>query len=107
MDVVRAADVEPVEMLPGVWRRTLAYGERVMIAQFTLEEGAAVPLHRHHQEQTGYIVKGELEMTIGSETYRLKAGDSYLAPANVEHGAKVVKAAVVIDAFSPPREDYK
>ncbi|MEA3460095.1 MAG: cupin domain-containing protein [Chloroflexota bacterium] len=107
IDVVRVAEVESVEMLPGVKRRTLSCGERVMLVQFTFDEGAVVPLHQHPQEQTGYVVKGELEMKIGSETYRLKAGDSYLAPANVEHGAKVVKEAVVVDAFSPPQEDYK
>ena len=107
MDVVRAADVEPVEMLPGVWRRTLLWGERVMLVQFTLEEGAVVPLHRHPQEQAGYVVEGELSMTVAGQTRPVRAGESYLAPANVEHGATALKRTVVIDAFSPPREDYK
>ena len=99
--------MEPVEMLPGVQRRTLSCGERVMLVQFTFEKGAVVPLHRHPQEQAGYVVRGKLEMRIGDETHLLKAGDSYLAPANMEHGAKVMEEAVVIDAFAPPREDYK
>ena len=101
------AKVEAVEMLPGIWRRTLNYGEQVMIVHFTLEEGAVVPPHRHPQEQVGYVVEGELLMMIGGETHTLKAGQSYLAPSDVEHGATVVKRAIVIDAFSPPREDYK
>jgi quercetin dioxygenase-like cupin family protein len=104
---VRASEVEAVEMLPGVWRRTLNYGEQAMMAHFTLEEGAVVPPHRHPQEQVGYVVEGEMLMTIGGETHTLKAGHSYLAPSNVEHGATVVKRAIVVDAFSPPREDYK
>jgi quercetin dioxygenase-like cupin family protein len=103
----RAAEVEAVEMAPGVWRRTLSYGRQTMLVHFTLEEGAAVPPHRHPQEQVGYLVEGELRMVIGGETHTLKAGQSYLAPSNVEHSATVVKRAVVIDAFSPPREDYK
>jgi quercetin dioxygenase-like cupin family protein len=94
-------------MVPGIWRRTLQYGEQVMIVHFTLEEGAVVPVHRHSQEQVGYVVEGELLMTIGGETQTLRAGQSYLAPSDVEHGVTVVKRAIVIDAFSPPREDYK
>jgi quercetin dioxygenase-like cupin family protein len=104
---LKVAEVEAVEMVPGVWRRTLSYGEQVMIVHFTLEERAVVPPHRHPQEQAGYVVEGELLMTIGGETHTLKAGQSYLALSNVEHSATVVKRAVVIDMFSPPREDYK
>jgi quercetin dioxygenase-like cupin family protein len=104
---VRVAEVEAVEMLPGIWRRTLNYGEQVMIVHFILEEGAVVPPHRHPQEQVGYVVEGELLMMIGGETHTLRAGQSYLAPSDVEHSATVVKRAIVIDAFSPPREDYK
>ncbi|HID86903.1 MAG TPA: cupin domain-containing protein [Anaerolineae bacterium] len=105
--ILRSSQIEPVEMVPGVWRRTLAYGERVMIVQVTLEEGAVVPAHNHPHEQVGYVVEGELEMTIAGETHRLQAGDSYLAPANVEHSARAARRTVVIDAFAPPREDYK
>ena len=104
---VRAAEVEAVEMLPGIWRRTLNYGEQVMMIHFTLEEGAVVPPHRHPHEQVGYVVEGELLMMIGEETHTLKPGQSYLAPSDVEHSATVVKRAIVMDAFSPPREDYK
>lgn len=105
--IVKSSEVEPILVMKGMWRRTLCFGERMMLAHFTLEEGAVIPPHSHPHEQVGYVVEGELAMTIADETYSLRAGDSYLAPANVEHGAKVVKEAVVIDAFSPPREDYK
>lgn len=104
---IKVMEVEPVEMMPGVWRRTLCYGDGVMLAHFTLEEGAVAPPHRHPQEQVGYVIEGELVMTVGDQTWPLKAGESYLAPANVEHGAEAVKQVVLIDAFSPPRDDYK
>jgi len=52
-------------------------------------------------------VEGELSMTVAGQTRPVRAGESYLAPANVEHGATAVKRTVVIDVFSPPREDYK
>ena len=78
-----------------------------MIVHFILEEGAVVPSHSHPHEQVGYVVEGELEMTVAGETHRLQAGDSYLAPANVEHSARAAQRTVVIDAFAPPREEYK
>jgi len=107
VDIVRASDVEPVEMVPGVWRRTLSWGERLMVVQVILEEGAVVPAHRHPHEQITYIVEGELSMDVEGRTYVLVPGDSLLFPAGVEHGATALKRTLVIDTFSPPREEYK
>jgi quercetin dioxygenase-like cupin family protein len=107
IDVVRASDVEPVEMVPGLWRRTLSWGERLMVVQVTLEEGAVVPAHRHPHEQITYVIEGELSMDVEGQAYVLRAGDSLLFPADVEHGATALKRTLVIDTFSPPREDYK
>lgn len=105
--IVELSKVKPVEMVPGVWRRTLATGERLMLVHVTLEEEAVVPLHRHPHEQVGYVVSGELKMTIGGTEHSLKPGDSYLIPSNVEHGAVAPRGAQVLDIFSPPREDYR
>ena len=107
VDVVKATDVEPVEMAPGVWRRTLSWGERLMVVQVVLEEGAVVPAHRHPHEQITYIVEGKLSMDVEGRTHVLVPGDSLLFPANVEHGATALKRTLVVDSFSPPREEYK
>ena len=50
----------PVEMLPGVVRRTLTEGERMMLIEVTLQQGAVVPLHTHPHEQIGYLASGRL-----------------------------------------------
>jgi quercetin dioxygenase-like cupin family protein len=105
--MVKAADVEPVEMVPGVWRRTLAWGERLMVVQVTLEEGAVVPAHRHPHEQISYVIEGELSMDVEGRTHVLGAGDSLPFPSDVEHGATALKRTLVVDTFSPPREEYK
>jgi quercetin dioxygenase-like cupin family protein len=107
VDVVSAAGVEPVQMVPGLWRRTLSWGERLMIVQVTLEEGAVVPGHQHPHEQITYVIEGELSMDVEGRTYVLRAGDSLLFPGDVEHGATALKRTLVVDTFSPPREDYK
>jgi quercetin dioxygenase-like cupin family protein len=107
VDAIKAAGVEPVEMVPGVWRRTLSWGERLMVVQVTLEEGAVVPAHRHPHEQITYVVEGELSMEVEGQTYVLGAGDSLLFPSDVEHGAAALQRTLVVDTFSPPREEYK
>lgn len=104
---VKAAEVGPVEMLPGVWRRTLSYGQRLMMVQTTLKEGAVVPVHSHPHEQVTYIVEGQLSMEVDGQTYMLGPGDSLLLPGDVKHGATAIERTLVIDTFSPPREDYK
>jgi quercetin dioxygenase-like cupin family protein len=104
---VRADKVEAVEIVPGVWRRTLSYGERLMVVQATLEEGAVVPVHNHPHEQITYIVEGQLSMEVGGQTYVLGPGTSLLLPSDVGHGATAIERTLVIDTFSPPREDYK
>ncbi len=101
------ADIEPVEMLPGLDRRTLGCGERLMIAEFRAGAGVEVPMHRHPHEQVGYVVSGEVELTIGDETECCRPGDSYTIPGGVAHGARFVSECVIIDGFSPPREDYR
>jgi len=106
-DVVKAADVEPAEMVPGVWRHTLCWGERLMVVQVVLEEGAVVPAHRHPYEQITYIIEGELSMDVEGRTHVLGAGDSLLFPGDVEHGATALQRTLVVDTFSPPREEYK
>jgi len=104
---VKAAEVEAVEMLPGAWRRTLNYGERLMVVQATLEEGTVVPVHSHPHEQITYIIEGRLSMEVRGQTHVLGPGDSLLFPGDVEHGATAIERTLVLDTFSPPREDYK
>lgn len=84
-------------------------GEKVMMAFFDLDAGAALPMHQHPHEQMGVVMSGELTLTIGDETKACRAGDTYLIPPNTPHGANVPPSgpAKVLDIFSPPREDYR
>lgn len=106
-DVVRVTEVEPVEMMAGVWRRTLATGERLMISHITLDKDATVPMHSHPHEQVGYVIQGRMRMTIGEQIYEFEPGDSYLIPGGVEHDATALTDCVALDIFSPPREEYR
>ena len=89
------SDAKPVEMFPGVTRRTLAYGQSLLLAEFTYEKGARAPLHRHPHEQITYVVEGRLNIA-GIPTV-VEKGDSYLIPSNVEHGQFALERTVTAD----------
>lgn len=100
------AEADPVEMFPGVVRRTLSSGDRMTLVEVTLAEGAEVPDHSHPHEQVGYVARGRVRFTIGGETRELVGGDGYLAPSEVSHGVTALEPSVCIDIFSPVREEY-
>jgi quercetin dioxygenase-like cupin family protein len=100
------AEVEPLEQLPGIHRRTMGMTDKGMLCEFFLERGYEVPTHTHPQDQVGYVISGELEMTIDGEVRICRAGDSYAIPGDVVHGARILADTLAIDVFSPPREDY-
>lgn len=105
--ILRNADSTPVEMLPGLTRRTLVSGPSMMICEFTFAANVEIPIHNHPHEQVGYVARGRVRMTVAGQSYELKAGDSYCAPSNVPHGALTLEPTVIVDTFNPPREDYK
>ncbi len=105
--IFRYADAASVEMVPGLLRRTLVEGKSMMICECTFAPGVKVPDHFHPHEQAGYVVLGKIQITIGGKCFELEAGDSYCAPSNVTHSAFTLERSVVIDIFSPPREDYR
>jgi quercetin dioxygenase-like cupin family protein len=107
MPLIKRDSVKPVEMLPGVVRRTMSDGRRMMLIEVTLEQGAVVPMHTHPHEQTGYLVSGGLRLQIEGETRDLSPGDCWMIPGDVRHEATALERSVIIDVFSPPREEYR
>jgi quercetin dioxygenase-like cupin family protein len=97
----------PIEMFPGITRYTLITTEKLMICEFNFNAGTEIPSHAHPHEQVGYVVSGKVIMTIDGKDYELTAGDSYAAPSGITHSARIVDDTIIIDTFSPPREDYK
>jgi len=89
-----------------VLQKNLAFGDKTMMVEFRLERGAKLPLHSHPHEQTGYLVSGLLELTIGGETFRAFPGASWSISGEVEHSAIAREDSVAIEVFSPLREDY-
>lgn len=107
MPLIPHDSATPVEMFPGVVRRTLTAGERLMLVEVTLEDGAVVPVHTHPHEQTGYLVSGRFLFELAGETRELGPGDCWLVPSSVPHQVTALAPCVLVDVFSPPREEYR
>jgi len=101
------SEATPVEMLPGLTRRTLAQTETAMVVEFRSLADVTIPEHDHPHEQVGYVVSGQIDLTFAGQTHSLKPGDSYAIPGGIPHGATFPVESIVIDCFSPPREDYQ
>lgn len=103
----RAADGKSVDMLPGIRRRLISAGERTMAVHFELAKGSVLPTHTHPHEQIGFVISGQLRFNIAGETMLLRAGDGYSIPSGVVHSVEeVAEDSVVVDIFSPVREEY-
>jgi len=90
----------------GVTYKTLTYGDKTSLGEFKLEKGCIIPIHKHPHVQTGYVISGRMTFIIDGEKYLAEPGDSWCIPGNVEHSVDVYEDSVVIEVFSPAREDY-
>lgn len=103
-DVDKLPSLEPVAGI----RMSVMAGGKMMANWVRIEPGAAVPTHAHEHEQIGLVLEGEIIMTIGDETRALVPGHAYTIPGNLPHAAVAgPQGCLVIDIFSPPREDYR
>ena len=92
--------------IPGIDQRTLVYGNKTLLAEFRMTKGAVLPKHSHPYEQTGYLVSGHIILSAGAELCDCRPGDSWCIPMNVEHSAEIMEDSIVVEIFSPVREDY-
>lgn len=94
------------KVLPGIKLKTLVFGEKTLFSEFRMDAGAILPKHAHAHEQTGYLTKGKIRLTIGKQIFEVEEGDSWCIAGNMEHSAEILKDSIAIEVFSPVREDY-
>ncbi len=91
---------------PGI-KRQMVVGENVMMVRFTFEPFLVTDEHTHPHEQMTLILKGRAKFTISGEECIVSAGDVLHFPPHNRHGATMLDEEVVlIDIFSPIREDF-
>ena len=94
------------EVDKGMKRKIMAYDDKLMVVKVEFEKGGIGALHQHHHSQITHVESGSFEVQINGEKKILTAGDAFYIPPNVLHGAVCLEAGVLIDVFSPMREDF-
>ena len=94
------------EVIQGVHLKTLVHGKQTLMTEVRFEKGAVIPPHSHPHEQTGYLLSGQMDFLVAGEHHMARPGDSWNIAGDVEHGATALEETVVIEVFSPVREDY-
>lgn len=97
---------EPLELFPHASLHASG-GEQVLLCRVRYEPGAHVARHSHeHTEQVMLMLDGELEMTVGSETRTVHAGDSVVVNRGVEHELRSEGGCSFIEALAPVPLDH-
>lgn len=101
-----AASMDWEDLGGGVSRKILGWDNQIMMVKVKFEKGAIGSPHQHFHTQTTYCAKGKFEFTIGDERQIVKYGDGVYIPPNTIHGALCLEEGVLLDVFSPVREDF-
>jgi len=99
-------DVDSSNPSEGVTRKVLAYSDEAMCVAHYFEEGAIGALHSHPHTQITYVAEGAFEFEIDGEKKVVKKGDTMLKQNSVPHGAVCLEKGILIDFFTPMREDF-
>ena len=91
---------------PGLERRILAHNASMMLVEHRMNSGWAGARHSHPHDQMVYVVHGKLRFSCGDETFEARAGDSFVLKGGIEHQAWALETSIVLDVFTPCREDY-
>jgi quercetin dioxygenase-like cupin family protein len=90
----------------GVKRQITGYDVSIMMVKVAFETGGIGPIHQHYHSQTSYVVSGKFEVNIDGEKRVLQTGDAFYLKPNIPHGAICLEAGMLIDVFSPIREEF-
>lgn len=95
-----------VQVDGGVIRQVLADHEQLMMVSFKFPQGAEGALHNHPHVQSTYVKEGRFRFAMDGKEFEVAAGDSFVIPANAEHGCICLEAGELVDCFTPRRDDF-
>jgi quercetin dioxygenase-like cupin family protein len=94
------------EQLSSKISRRMIVGAKQMLVQWEFRRGAVAARHSHPHEQIVVMVHGKLRLSVENTEAILGQDDIVVIPPNAPHEAEALEDTVVIDIFSPPREDF-
>jgi quercetin dioxygenase-like cupin family protein len=87
------------------YKRKVAVGEKLMMAQVSLEKGVITNPHSHFQEEIIHVIKGKWRMTLGAEEIILEDNQTIVVPSNIEHSSEALEDTQAI-VFSSSRPEW-
>lgn len=90
----------------GVKRKILAYADELMLVENHFEKGAVGALHHHPHTQATYILEGAFEFEVDGVKKIVRKGDVLLKRNDIVHGCVCIEEGVLLDVFTPMREDF-
>jgi quercetin dioxygenase-like cupin family protein len=97
----------PVESVAEGITRQMVTGDRLMVCRLTLAARTVTAIHSHVHEQITLVERGRVDFFVEGQRRTATAGEVLLFPSGIQHGATMLEEEVVlIDIFSPPREDF-
>jgi len=100
-------DFASYEIAEGLFFRPV-FAQNVSLNFVTFPPNSGFPSHAHPEEQISIVREGEMDITFGEITQRVKPGDVIVFPPDVAHAGKTFESACrLIGIFSPPRTGFR
>lgn len=90
----------------GLKRKIMSYDKEIMMVKIVFKKGGIGAPHKHIHQQMSYVESGSFEVTIGDNKKILTKGDGFYIPSQVMHGVVCKESGILIDTFTPMREDF-
>jgi quercetin dioxygenase-like cupin family protein len=103
---INAVHTEWDDLGGGVFRQLMGFDEQIMMVKVRFNKGAVGTAHRHIHSQTTYCALGKFEFMVDGEVKIISVGDGVYVKPNSIHGTKCLEEGLLIDVFSPVREDF-
>ena len=94
------------DMGGGLRRKVCAYNDDLMAVEVHFDTGTVAAVHHHPHTQVTYVVSGKFEFELDGKKVIVGPGDSLYKQGNLPHGATCLEAGMLIDMFTPHREDF-
>ena len=94
------------EVAPGIIVHTIGVGQNLMLCYVTLKKGAVLPEHAHPHEQASFVVSGRMKFSLRGQEIDCSCGTGLVFQPNEAHSAVAIEDTVVVDSFTPIRQDY-
>jgi quercetin dioxygenase-like cupin family protein len=94
------------EQLNPLYTRQVIHSDTMTVVRVSFKKGCEVATHNHPNEQVSMVKQGTLKFVVDGKEHIVKAGEIMRIPSNVVHSVQAVEDCVMVEVFSPRRQDW-